>query len=179
MVLRDSLGGEGLLKFVEFGETNYLLLRLDEKSPGCPSWWPRWPCHGGSDTELPWWLLWLQECPRSCWWPSLCCPVPTAEPLWTLTQWREKKLCCGITTSRVLALLWWGQNDPWWNGPKQRRWLFPGVWLAWGTPQGNQEEAGSVCGMPVPSAAMLKLGTMSGNQSYQITKLNTCSVYFF
>lgn len=121
MVLRESLGGEGLLKFVEFGETNYLLLRLDEKSPGCPSWWPRWPCHGGSATELPWWL---QECPRSCWWPSLCCPVPTAEPtLDSDLMKREKALS-----------LWWHHHVP---CPGSSRWGQNEKMVKWGQSRGG------------------------------------------
>lgn len=52
-----------------------MLLSLDEKSPGCPSWWPGWPCHRGSATDPPWWLLWLWEWPRSHWWPRVDIPL--------------------------------------------------------------------------------------------------------
>lgn len=195
MVLRESLGRQGSLKLVG---------SLEKPSPCCSALTRRAQAArvGGQGgpviVAVP-----LTRLGGSCGsgsgpraaggpgWTSLCSPVPTAEPtldsdllkgekafsLW----WHLRATCPGS------SLVGWEWSLVKWDKAQvgeQRRWLFSGIGLAWVTSWGNQEETGSVCAMSVPCCSHTEAQCnvwrcFPRNQSYQITKWNTCSVYFF
>lgn len=122
MVLKESLRRQGLVEVnMEFGETKYLMLSLDEKEPR----WPTWLRQRGSTTDLPWRLSWLKEQPRGCRWPRvdllLLSPSPlqgqdsrqtAAEPTPNSAVAKGEKhfLSGGITLSCVFACSPMGQE---------------------------------------------------------------------
>lgn len=191
MVLRESLGGQGLLKLVGSLEKPSIcysaLMRRAQAAQAGGQGGPvvvavPLTCHGGS-------------CGSSSV-PGAAGGQPSALPahcrahsgLWPHED--TKSFFLVVASPCPVSWLFSGgvRMIPGQMGQssvgKQRRWLFAGIGMAWGTSQGNQEETGSVWAMSVLCCSHAEAQCngwrcFSRNQSYQITKWNTCSVYFF